>query len=297
MAQMPRRRVIAAAICLGIVTTALVVVYLQKQGQLAHASVQAVAAKSEIASGALIKRGMVEIRSFPRDVLPPSVALTEDSVVGMVAIEPIEAGRPISQKQVGPARRLAYRVPPLMRAVTVALDPIIGVGGFIKPGDRVDVIATFTVGGGTKTTTVLQDVELLATGKEVVATEVEPETGKEGKPTEIPNATLAVMPADAEKLVLADSRGKLRLALRGAEDTSFISTRGITSRQVIGIVPPDVPEKRPAAQRAVAARPAGSEPGIPWQIGPLPGGAAVPEAGKKIQVVRGAKVEETVVPE
>ena len=295
MAQMPRRRVIALAVCLGIVTAALVVVYLNKQARLAQASAQAVAARQDIVSGAVIKRGMVEIRTFPRNALLPGAADKLESVVDMVALQPIEAGKPISQNQVGPAHRLAYRVPPLMRAVTVALDPIIGVGGFIRPGDRVDVIATFTVGSGAVTKTVLQNVELLATGKEVVATEIEPETGKESKPTEIPNATLAVWPMDAEKLVLADSRGKLRLALRGAEDTSFISTRGVTSRSVVGVVPPDVPEKRPVAQRAAAASASG--PGIPWQIGSLPGGAAVPEAGKKIQVVRGTKVEETIVPE
>jgi len=296
MAQMPRRRVIALAVCLGIVTAALVVVYLNKQARLAQVSAQAVAARQDIVSGAVIKRGMVEIRTFPRNALPPGAADKLESVVDMVALQQIEAGKPISQNQVGPTHRLAYRVPPLMRAVTVALDPIIGVGGFIRPGDRVDVIATFTVGSGAVTKTVLQNVELLATGKEVVATEIEPETGKEGKPTEIPNATLAVWPMDAEKLVLADSRGKLRLALRGAEDTSFISTRGVTSRSVVGVVPPDVPEKRPVAQRAAAA-PSASGPGIPWQIGSLPGGAAIPEAGKKIQVVRGTKVEETIVPE
>ena len=296
MAQMPRRRVIALAVCLGIATAALVVVYLNKQARLAQVSAQAVAARQDIVSGAIIKRGMVEIRTFPRNALPPGAADKLESVVDMVALQQIEAGKPISQNQVGPTHRLAYRVPPLMRAVTVALDPIIGVGGFIRPGDRVDVIATFTVGSGAVTKTVLQNVELLATGKEVVATEIEPETGKESKPTEIPNATLAVWPMDAEKLVLADSRGKLRLALRGAEDTSFISTRGVTSRSVVGVVPPDVPEKRPVAQRAAAA-PSASGPGIPWQIGSLPGGAAIPEAGKKIQVVRGTKVEETIVPE
>ncbi|HUV06065.1 MAG TPA: Flp pilus assembly protein CpaB [Armatimonadota bacterium] len=297
MAQTPRRRVIALAIILGIATSAFIVMWLKKQAHLAQVPVEAVAATSEIASGAVINAGMVTIRTFPREMVPPGALAGTESVIGMVALEQIKAGSAISQKQIGPARRLAYRVPPLMRAVTVALDPIIGVGGFIRPGDHVDVIATFNVGQGTVTKTVLQDVELLATGREVVAVEIEPETGKQGKPIEIPNATLAVTPADAEKLVLADSRGKLRLALRGAEDASFISTRGVTSRQVMGIVPPDVPEKGSAAPRVASAAPAASGPGIPWKIEPLPGGAVAPEAGKKVQIVRGTKLEETIVPE
>jgi len=296
MNQMPRRRIIAAAICLGIVTAGLVYIYLSRQTQQAHAQVQAVAAKRDIVSGTIVDAGMVEIQTFPADALPRAAAVNEESVVGMVVISPIKAGEPISRTQVAPKYRLSHIVPPFMRAVTVALDPIIGVAGFLKPGDHVDVVATFDVNEGTVTKTVLQNVELLATGSEVVAEEIDPETGKPAKPKQQPNATLAVMPTDAEKLILAESKGKLRLTLRGADDISIVHSRGVTGRSVVGIVPPDVPEKaKPSASapRAVAREPAP----LPWQITPLPGTELTAQSGKRVQVIRGSKLEETYVPE
>lgn len=299
MNQIPRRRVIAAALCLALVTAGLVYVYMRNLERQAQVAVLAAAAKQEIASGTIVSADMVEMREFSASMLPPAAAVNVESVVGMIALEPIEVDAPISRRQVGPAHRLAYRVPPLMRAVTVALDPIIGVGGFIKPGDHVDVVATFNVNNGTVAKTVLQDVELLATGSQLVAKEVEPETGREAKPQTIPNATLAVTPYDAEKLILAENRGKLRLTLRGADDRSFVSSKGTTSRAVMGLVPPDVPEKPRASAAARPQAAQGPAPALPWQIGPISaaGTALGSESGKRIQVVRGTELEETVVAE
>lgn len=302
MNQTPRKRVIAAAICLGIVTAALAYVYFKGLERKAHAEVPVVTAKTDIATGTIVNAGMVEMKEFPADLLPPAPATQQEAVVGMVALTPIKAGSPISQKQVAPKHRLSHIVPPLMRAVTVALDPITGVAGFLKPGDRVDVLATFKVDKGAITKTVLQNVELLATGSEVVAEEIDPETGKPAKSKEYPNATLAVLPSDAEKLILAESRGTLRLTLRGAEDTSYVRTKGVTSRSVIGFVPPDVPEQKPAAtsaQRPPAPRPVERPAPLPEWIGPLPAPNVqpIPEPVKKVQVVRGTKLEETVIPE
>jgi len=302
MNQMPRTRVIAAAVCLAAVAALLMYVYLAKQAREAHAPVRVVVARHDIATGTIMNAGMVETRSLPRDILPPDPAINAEAVEGQVALTPLPAGRAISMRQIAAKSRLSHIIPPFMRAVTVALDPIIGVGGFLKPGDHVDVIATFQVNDGTLTKTVLQDVELLATGAEVVA---EPSTGG-GTPEKAktqPNATLAVNPMDAEKLILSEAKGKLRLALRRADDASFVRTRGVTGRQVMGIVPPDAPE-RVRASSAPAPRPAASRPimretpPLPWQIGPVEGPSAASQLeGRKVQVVRGTKIEETVVSE
>jgi pilus assembly protein CpaB len=193
-------------------------------------------------------------------------------------------------------------VPAFMRAVTVALDPIIGVGGFLKPGDHVDVVATFEVNDGTVTKTVLQNVELLATGSEVTAEEINPKTGRMTGSKAQPNATLAVLPTDAEKLILAESKGKLRLTLRRPDDVSFTRMKGVTGRDVIGVVPPDAPEK--PVDNLLQATLAGSvgqpvavqQPTAPAPAAPAKAGSK-PAAGKRIQIIRGAEVEETVVPE
>jgi pilus assembly protein CpaB len=279
-------------------------VYLAKQAREAHAPVRVVVARHDIATGTIMNAGMVEMKSVPRDMLPPNPAIIPAEVEGQVALAAIPAGNVVSTRQIAAKSRLSHIIPPFMRAVTVALDPIIGVGGFLKPGDHVDVIATFQVNDGTLTKTVLQDVELLATGAEVVA---EPSTGGGGqeKAKTQPNATLAVNPMDAEKLILSEAKGKLRLALRRADDASFVRTRGVTGRQVMGIVPPDSPERtRVASAGASAPRPAASRPimretpPLPWQIGPVEGPSAASQLeGRKVQVVRGTKIEETVVSE
>lgn len=311
MAGISRKSYIAAAVCLALVTAALVYVYMSRIERAASAPVQVVTAAESIAPETLIKPEMLKTQKLPKSKVPPGAYTNTEPLVGKtVALTQIEQGAPIAQGMVGPAHRLSYRVPPFMRAVTVALDPIIGVGGFIKPGDRVDVVATFTVDKGSIAKTVLQDVELLATGSQLVAQEVEPETGKEAKSQAVPNATLAVMPSDAEKLILAEARGKLRLTLRGADDTSYTVSKGITSRALLGPVPPDVAERAEPSAAAPSTKVATTKKASqPVAGGPLPGtwvgGFGPPEPvapipppvlGKTIQVIRGSQVEETVVP-
>ncbi len=304
MNRMSRNRVLAAAFCLGLVTAILVYAFLQNQAKQAKAEASVVAARQDIPARTIIEQGMVEIRSFPRQALPPAAAPDVESVVGMVAVSPIKARQPISMRAVAPkgaALGLSYAVPLFMRAVTVAVDPIIGVAGFLKPGDHVDVVATFNVNKGTVTKTVLQDVELLATGSQVVEEEIDPSTGKPAKPKAQPNATLAVTPTEAEKLILAESKGKLRLTLRSAGDTAFVASKGVTSRALLGVVPPDVPEKAAGAggattRTASAPQPLIREPApAPWAMRPLIPGSAGPGTGKRVQIVRGTKVEDALV--
>ncbi|MCL6520226.1 MAG: Flp pilus assembly protein CpaB [Armatimonadetes bacterium] len=303
---MPRNRVLAAALCLAAVAAILVYAYMSRLSDETRQPVAVVAASKDIPARTIITQEMVKVNDFPRKLIPPNAAVSIDSVIGKVALQTIKEGNPISMNQLAPrgaALGLSYAVPPLMRAVTVALDPIIGVAGFLKPGDHVDVVATFDVGDGTVTKTVLQDVELLAIGSQVVEGEIDPGTGKPAKPQTQPNATLAVTPQDAEKLILAESKGKLRLTLRYYGDQAKVISKGITSRQLIGYVPPDVPEK---TSSTVAVRPAVSRPSPPivresppiYSIPPLPAQTPVQEEpGKKVQVVRGTKIEEVVVSE
>ncbi|MDH7480971.1 MAG: Flp pilus assembly protein CpaB [Armatimonadota bacterium] len=305
---MPRNRVLAAALCLAAVAAILVYAYMSRLSDESRQPVAVVAASKDIPARTIITQDMVRVNDFPRKLIPPNAAVSIDSVVGKVALQTIKEGNPISMNQLAPrgaALGLSYAVPPLMRAVTVALDPIIGVAGFLKPGDHVDVIATFDVNDGTITKTVLQDVELLAIGSQVVEGEIDPGTGKPAKPQTQPNATLAVTPQDAEKLILAESKGKLRLTLRYYGDQAKVISKGITSRQLIGYVPPDVPEK---TSSTVTVRPAVSRPSPPpivresppiYSIPPLPTTQTTvqEEPGKKVQVVRGTKIEEVVVSE
>ena len=296
MRQITKGKVLAAALVLGVITAILVYSYLARQTRIAQANVQVVIADREITRGTIIEAEMLRTTALPKDAVQPGTATALEMVVGMVAKDRFGPGEAIALAGILPRNRLSYIIPPFMRAVTVALDPIIGVGGFLKPGDHVDVVATFNVNNGTVTKTVLQDVELLAAGAEIVAVE-----GAKGeKPVTQPNATLAVMPTDAEKLILAESKGKLRLTLRGPDDVSFVTTRGMTGRALMGSVPPDAPQ--PAAYAPPSYHPPTTTTfgppmrGTEMGIGPLPLPATVkPE--KTVMVIRGTKVEEAVVNE
>ena len=105
-------------------------------------------------------------------------------------------------------------IPPGMRAVAVRVNDVVSVSGFVTPGSRVDVLLTGTPGGSgeEQTTTVLQNIEVLASGPRLERTS----TGEAQNTAVI---TLLVSPDDAQRLTLASTQGHIQLALRNPLDT------------------------------------------------------------------------------
>jgi len=102
---------------------------------------------------------------------------------------------------------------------------VIGVSGFVHPGNRVDVLVSLQRSGREEnpiTKIVLQNIPVLATG-----TEIE-QKGKNEKPVQVDVITLELTPDEAEKLALATTEGKIQLALRGYNSSEEVSTRGAT---------------------------------------------------------------------
>jgi pilus assembly protein CpaB len=97
-----------------------------------------------------------------------------------------------------------------MRAVSVRVNDVVGVAGFLLPGNRVDIVAAYRDGQETRSETVVQNVKVLAVDQ-TAATD-------EDEPVIVRAVTLEVTPADAEKLVLAEERGAIQLALRNPLD-------------------------------------------------------------------------------
>jgi pilus assembly protein CpaB len=125
---------------------------------------------------------------------------------------------------------MTYVVSPGHRAVTVAVNEVAGVAGFVTPGNKVDVVLTTPLPGNPNETIskiVLQNVPVLATGQ--IAQET-----KDGKPIVVPTVTLDLTPEDAENLVLAANKGPLQLLLRNFSDTAEVEGRGATIRKVLG---------------------------------------------------------------
>jgi pilus assembly protein CpaB len=296
-----RRNVLVLAVVLALLAGTLVWVFLKNQTHDGGSGkVSAVYARENIPASAVIEPGMVVEKVVDRNQAPDGVSTSQDSIVGKVALTGFGDGERIQMSQVQDKAAiggLAYKIPAGMRAVTVALDPIIGVAGFLKPGNHVDVIATFNVNEGSVTKTVLQDQVLLATGSQIITNSV----GNQSPADNVPNATLSVDPADAERLILAESKGKLRLTLRSQGDMVRSYSGGINSRALIGYVPPDVDKKSDretlvAPPARVVYPPMGGMSRFMGQR-PLPAMNYVLKSEPKmeIEVIKGAQVEKVPV--
>ncbi|MNL37694.1 hypothetical protein D3C87_1598540 [compost metagenome] len=141
------------------------------------------------------------------------------------------AGDPITDEKLlepGEAAMTALPIPKGKRAVTVKVDEVVGVAGFIQPNSIVDVIGTWDVEGTPHSKVILQQLQVLAVAQEA------------GKPDEskarvTSSVTLAVTPAEAEKIILSTERGSIRLAMRSPEESSQVTTAGITPAALSGV--------------------------------------------------------------
>jgi pilus assembly protein CpaB len=117
-------------------------------------------------------------------------------------------------------------IPQGMRALSVAVNDVVGVAGFVMPGTMVDVLVTGKVSAGkngaedTITRTILENVRVLAAGQKI-------EQDREGKPQTVPVITLLVSPTDAARLAMASTEGKIQLALRNTVDTKRVDPPSI----------------------------------------------------------------------
>ena len=121
-----------------------------------------------------------------------------------------------------------------MRAVSVRVNEIIGVAGYVLPGNRVDVVATASPTDARADTTskvVLSNVQVLTAG-----TRME-QNGDQSKPVQVTVVTLLVYPEQAERLALASTEGKIQLALRNPLDQGAPVTPGIKTSGLMGTAP------------------------------------------------------------
>lgn len=226
------------AIVFAVVAAVLVYNYLQEQELAKTGKVQTiVVAAMEIPIGTKIGDTMVKTSPWPSESVQPG-SFTEPKALtgpGRITVKTIAAGEPITEQKLVPSAGTAgsgfmtYRVPPGHRAVTVAVNEVAGVAGFLSPDNKVDVVLTTPIPGSPNETIskiVLQNVPVLATGQ--IAQEQ-----KDGKPMVVPTVTLDLTPEDAEKLVLASSKGSLQLLLRNFSDVAPAEARGATISKVL----------------------------------------------------------------
>jgi len=165
----------------------------------------------------------IRIISWPADEPLAGSFRRSDDCIGRAVISPMAPNQPILEGNLAPRAAgagLPAAIPEGMRAVSVAVNDVVGVAGFVIPGTMVDVLTTGTLpsqtGGNDNniTRTILENVRVLAAGQKI-------EQDREGKPQTVPVITLLVSPDDAAKLTMASTEGKIQLALRNTIDTKM----------------------------------------------------------------------------
>src|SRR5579863_9704465 len=171
--------------------------------------IDVIVAANDLQVGARVEEHDIRIIKIPASDLPAGAPRKRSDVIGHGVIIPNTRGEFILPNKLAGENAgsgLPSLIPPGMRAVSVRVDEVISVAGFVVPGTRVDVLLTGnpTSGGEQQTTTVLENVAVIASGPNL-------ERNSNGEPQSSPVITLLVSPDDAQKLTLARSQGRIQL--------------------------------------------------------------------------------------
>ena len=214
--------------------------WLQRKGRVQAQTVETISvvvASSDLTWGTVLSTDKVKLAPFLRQSLPEGYFADVKKVVDRTLIHPVKMNEPIFDSRLAPTGTqgggVAAVISPKKRAMAVKVDKVVGVSGFIHPGNRVDVLVTLSQTGTGRvatpiTKTVLENVLVLATGAEME------KAGNREKPSQVDVITLEVGVEEGEKLALAASEGKLQLALRNSADTGNVDTKGTTFPVLLG---------------------------------------------------------------
>lgn len=216
-------------------------------------SMEVMVAADDLQVGAKVDEHDIKIIRIAARDLPAGAPRKRSDVIGHGVIIPISKGEFILANKLAGENAgagLPALITPGMRAVSVKVDDVVSVAGFVTPGTRVDVLLTGTPTGGNdpETTTVLQDVRVLASGHTL-------ERSATGEAQNTQVVTLLVTPDDAERLALASKEGKIQLALRNPLDTRQEGIPAASAKALYRGGAPAAPEVVPVHHPVVKAPP------------------------------------------
>ena len=238
-----------------------------------------VVAAADLELGAELRPDDLRVVEWPQNAVPMGAFSSPEEIVGRGLVMPVIQNEPIlpmklAGKDAGSG--LPVVIPEGKRAVSVRVNEVIGVAGYVLPGTKVDVLATASPTDKREDTTtklVLSNVQVLAAG-----TKIE-QDGEQGKPMSVNVVTLLVTPEESEKLTLGATEGKIQLALRNPLDKDMPETPGIQPASLLGGARA---AKKPAGNSARASRPVASV-------------AAVAQPEPTVEIIRGDKRAQEVV--
>src|SRR5258708_18898908 len=210
------------------------------QRAMAH-MVQVVGVSYDLPLGSRIERGEVKMARWSADSVPEGSYTDPKQVIGSYVKNSLVANEPIVEAKLFTGDKAAGVMPLLipfgMRAVSVPVDEVSDISGFVLPHTHVDVVVAINGGTNDKpfSKVVLQNVEVLAVAQEVEM--------KKDEPTIVKVVTLLVSPPETERLGLASHEGTLRLAMRNYNDNKIVLTSGTDIPQMLRAysIAPDLP--------------------------------------------------------
>jgi pilus assembly protein CpaB len=212
--------------------------------------------------GTKLKPEMIKMAPYLKESLPVGYFSSTADLKDRVIVAPLKLNEPITEAKLAPnsvkTGGVSAVLKPGMRAIAVKGDKVIGISGFINPGNRVDVIVTVEEPKTKKIKSkiFLENTAVLATGTQI-------EKNDKGEPMPVDVYTLEVTPKQAEKVALAASEGRLQFALRGVIDSEDLSTKGITVPELLAyqrwsdrqnIAPKNVVNSKPKKDRKRVSR-------------------------------------------
>jgi pilus assembly protein CpaB len=228
--------VLVGALMFGVLAAVSVSKYLSSAQAYSKNLNKVAVAKVAIPIGSKIIAEQIMVVQFPKESTPDGAFDSPEKLAGRVAVVNIAAREPITESRLaaeGTAAGLSAIIPEGFRAMTVKVDDAAGISGFIQPGTLVDVVVTIDPreGSGMQdpiSKIVLQNIKVLASGQNIDKPENEREANS------VKAVTLQVTPAQAEKLALAATEGKLQLVMRSQIDQGNEETPGVNKRNLLG---------------------------------------------------------------
>ncbi|MCC6990178.1 MAG: Flp pilus assembly protein CpaB [Acidobacteria bacterium] len=244
----------------------------------------AVAARA-LAVGSKLTAADVKLVQWPASSPIAGAITSVDAAVDRGRLANVAENEPLTAAKVaaaGAGAGLPPMIAPGMRAISVQVDDVVGVAGFIVAGAHVDAVVTITQRDQNMARVVVSNVEVLAAG-----TRAEQSQATDGRNASASVVTLLVTPADAERISLASSVGRITLTLRNPLYTAATDTRGTQLASLLGA--PEPPPVAPAAPRPAATRVVRAAPE------PAPAPPPPPPAPYTVETIRAAKRTAEVV--
>ena len=249
------------------------------------ATAKAVVASRQMPVGTLLTRDVIKVVDWPaRTPLQGGFTKIED-VVDRGLIAPVVENEPLTENKLAPKEAGAGLPPTIaagMRAISVKVNEVIGVAGFVVPGTRVDVVVVIAPSENNQdrvSRVVVSNVQVLTSGTRYD----QEDARKDGKAIRSTVVTLMVTPVDAERIALAQADGQLMLTLRNPLDVEPTVTPGVRRAVLFSSQPAPASPEAPAARRPVVRRASAPAP----VVAPTPD--PVPAIRYKVETIKAAK--------